>query len=178
MKKVLVVYYSRSGHTRAVAKRLAIACDADLESIEDDAPRKQRYGILGYLKCALEAIFQHTVPICGSDHNAQRYDLVIIGTPIWFWSMSSPVRTYIQRHHSQFKNVAYFCTFGGGGQSKVLKNLEDLGGKAPIASLAIPESEVTSKLYTARVAEFAVTLKKVVPFRSGEGRPQVAARVG
>src|SRR5262245_20444151 len=45
--KVLVTYYSRSGHTRRLAERIAQVLGADLEPIVDQRPRA---GLLGYLR--------------------------------------------------------------------------------------------------------------------------------
>jgi hypothetical protein len=43
--KTLVVYFSRSGHTRQVAREIASRCGADLEAIREE---RGRAGLLGY----------------------------------------------------------------------------------------------------------------------------------
>ena len=53
MSRILVVYYSRSGHTEFVARQIASRCHADLERIHDRNPRQ---GMVGYLRSSLEAM--------------------------------------------------------------------------------------------------------------------------
>ncbi|MEM3403624.1 MAG: hypothetical protein QXJ17_03660 [Nitrososphaeria archaeon] len=38
------------------------------------------------------------------------YDVVVIGTPVWNNTMSTPIRTYILQYREQFKKIAFFCT--------------------------------------------------------------------
>ena len=39
-----------------------------------------------------------------------RYDLTIVGAPIWVQTISSPMRAYISRKRERFNRVAFFCT--------------------------------------------------------------------
>jgi flavodoxin len=45
-RKVLVVFYSKTGHTREIAQDIAKHLDADLEEITD---QKKRTGLLGFI---------------------------------------------------------------------------------------------------------------------------------
>ena len=45
---------------------------------------------------------------------------VILGTPVWFWGVASPVRTWVLRHRAALDNVALFCTCGGAGHARAL----------------------------------------------------------
>jgi hypothetical protein len=38
------------------------------------------------------------------------YDLVVIGTPVWAWTMTPAIRTYLAVH--TLPEVAFFCTYG------------------------------------------------------------------
>lgn len=166
MTKVLVVYYSWTGHTRTVAQLLASTLGADLESIDEDAKSARRGGVWGYFKSALEAVFHLKASIRLPRHDASQYDLVLIGTPIWFWSVSSPVRAYITRYRGDFRRVAFFCTCGGAGYSKVLKELERLSGKMAVAGCAIREAEIANQQYIGKAAEFAARLEKAGAIQS------------
>jgi flavodoxin len=160
MTKILVVYYSRTGHTKEVAHHIASACGADIESIVETSKSIRRKGFSGYAKCALEAALQLKVPLRKPMRDAKKYDLVVIGTPIWFWSMCSPVRSYITKYRSDFKRVAFFCTCGGGGQEKVLKDLAHLCGRVAVAECAIREHEIVTKQYDHIAAPFIGRLRK------------------
>ena len=95
MKTTLVVYHSRTGQTRRVAEALAKRLDADIDEIVTDTPRA---GLAGYALCALEAITECTPDLKRAHHDPARYERVLIGTPVWVWSLSSPVRAWVRRH--------------------------------------------------------------------------------
>lgn len=158
MSRVLVVYYSRSGHTDVVARAIAAHCHADLERILDPATRQ---GALGYLRSVLEAIFRLRPPIQDSRYLPGDYDLVIVGTPVWFWNMSSPVRTWLHRHRGALDNVAVFCTCGGSGHAKVMDDLEALCGRHALARLALTERAVPQCLRDPALRRFLQELRRV-----------------
>lgn len=159
MNRILVVYCSRSGRTETVARLIAAKCGADIEAIEDVSA--DRSGVLGYLRCALEALFGIQAPIRRNRCSPRDYDLVIVGTPVWFWNMSSPVRTYLNRHGAQMRQVAFFCTLGGSGQDKVIGEMAQLCGKPALATLALLQHEVDAHMSLPQVARFAKELDSV-----------------
>ena len=90
--KTLVVFYSRSGTTRTVAQALSEALQCDLEEITEPKPRT---GSLGYMRSLLEARLKRPSTITPKKHNVSSYDLVVVGTPVLAWSLSSPVRAHL-----------------------------------------------------------------------------------
>ena len=115
--KTLVVFYSRSGTTRRIAEALSRALTCDLEEIIEPKPRT---GFLGYMRSLLEARRKRPSVIAPIKHDVSSYDLVVVGTPVWAWSLSSPVRAYLMTTASQLPEVAFFCTLGGKGSEKHL----------------------------------------------------------
>ena len=91
-QKILIVYYLRSGTTRRVAEALAAELKCDAEEIGDV---KSRTGFLGIIGSVIEAVAQRPAPIAPAKLNPSSYDLVVVGTPVWAWSVASPVRTYL-----------------------------------------------------------------------------------
>jgi flavodoxin len=154
VKKVLVAYYSRSGYTSAVAKRVARECNAELLSIKDARGRR---GLRGYLRSSLEAAL-HMKASIRSTVLRGNYDLVVIGTPVWFWNISSPVRAFIALHRPEFKRLAFFCTYGGSGAAKVLGDMEALCGIHPVATLALRDEEIARGLDGDKLADFTKRL--------------------
>ena len=139
MKKILVVYHSRTGFTSTVARQIANACNADLESVKDIRRHCDRKI---YIRLALEAAIHSETVIRRVIHAPEDYDIVVIGTPIWCWNIASPVRVYIVSHSHQFKRVAFFCTYGGSGQVKVMHDLEHLTGQTAIATLTLKDDDI------------------------------------
>jgi flavodoxin len=170
VKKMLVVYYSRSGFTSAVARRLARDCHADLLSIKD---LKRRSGALGYLRSSLEAAM-HWGSAIRKISLHRDYALVVIGTPIWFWNMSSPVRGFIRLHRPALKRVAFFCTYGGSGATKVLGDMEALCGHRAVATLALRDDEIQKDMGGSKLVDFVSRLNRLAEQPTRETAPSAS----
>ena len=155
--RMLVVFYSRSGKTRRVAEALAEALKCDLEEITEPKPRT---GFLGYLRSLLEARRKRPSIIAPNKHDVLSYDLVVIGTPVWAWSLSSPVRAYLMTTAGQLPDVAFFCTLGGKGSESTFAQMTAVAGKQRRAVCAITEREVLSRRHFDRLSAFEKTLRQ------------------
>lgn len=149
----LVVFYSQTGTTKTVAKTLAQSLAADTEQIISNLSNKSRP------RLAMQALLKVHAKIGNITKDPALYDLVIVGTPIWAQNVSSPVRTYLVRYKNKFNRVAFFCTYGGSGSDKVLKQMESLSGKKPVASLDFLAQDVRSGGYAQRVSQFVSELQ-------------------
>jgi multimeric flavodoxin WrbA len=119
-EETLIMYYSKTGKTRIVAETLkALIPDARLVEIQSN---------VGMMK----AIFWHQ-PFSRNACNEpisvdlEKYDRIILSSPIWLQKISSPMRTIINTVPLQGKQVDIFIVcaghFGEGGQSKLKKQL-------------------------------------------------------
>jgi flavodoxin len=154
--KILVAYYSRTGHTEQLAKEIARRCQAELERIRDDGI--DRSGLCGYLRSGWQAFSGATPGIQRATRNPAHYDLVVIGTPVWNWSLAAPVRTYARRHAGQFKQLAFFCTEGSSGDRRVFDELQRLCRKAPVATMAVTERELDPPRHARPMKRFVAQL--------------------
>jgi len=157
--KALVVYFSRTGHTRNLAHSIAGALGADVDEITE---RKSRLGILGYLRSGREAWLKRRADVFPSGIDPSAYDVVVVGTPIWNMSLSSPARAYLADHAKALHSVAFFCTMGGSGSARVFRQMQDACGKEPIATLARTERQLTSSDLSEAVKTFASHLRDKV----------------
>ncbi|HLF13144.1 MAG TPA: flavodoxin [Gammaproteobacteria bacterium] len=158
--RTLVVYFSRSGHTRKVAEEIAARCGADLEGIQDV---RGRSGIIGYWRSAREALKKTAVETRPVTKDATGYELVILGTPVWASHLCSPMRAYLTANRGKLRQVALFCTQGGGsGAEKVFREMAELCGQRPLASVAVKDSEIKNGNYGDKLDRFlrAVALPK------------------
>jgi flavodoxin len=137
--RTLVVYYSLTGHTRHVAERIADRCNADTEEIKD---LNSRTGAWAMLSSGREALLRRPASIQPTRIDPGRYDLVVLGTPIWAWTMSSPMRAYIIQHAARLNRVAFFCTEGGIGGERAFAHMSALVGARPVATLEVTESDL------------------------------------
>lgn len=155
--KTLVVFYSRSGTTRRIAEALSATLKCDLEEITEPRPRT---GFPGYIRSLLEAGRKRPSTILPKKHEVSSYDLVVIGTPVWAWSLSSPVRAYLMATASQLPKVAFFCSLGGSGSESAFAQMTAIVGKEPCAVCAITQREALSGGYSDRLSAFAKALKE------------------
>lgn len=154
--KILIVFFSRTGSTRKVAE--AIHRKTGGEVIELTTQRYAR-GVRGYFQATLDAALGRAVPIKSKQANASSYDWVIIGSPIWDTSLSTPVLTYMSHGLPQAKHVAFFLTCGKTGAHQVFKQMENLYKKHPQVTLHMTASEIHSKNFTAKLEHFVHQLK-------------------
>ncbi len=154
-EKVLVVYFSRSGTTRVVARALAGLLDGDIEEISE---KKGREGWRGYLRSLIDGIEQRSSLTARWALDPTPYDLVVIGTPVWAWSLSSPVHAYLNAYKGKIRAGAFFCTHEATGADSVFAQMKRLLGRAPRAVCAITSSEVASNSYGPRLEAFVAAL--------------------
>jgi menaquinone-dependent protoporphyrinogen IX oxidase len=143
--KILVVYYSRTGFTKKLAEFIAKKINASLEEIRDTVDRS---GAKGYLLAGRDATFRRLTKLEKPNYNPADFDLVVIGTPIWSWNMSAPIRTYLHEYKAQLKQAAFFCTMGDNGDERAFKEMAEIIGKKPIAVLSLKTKEVITDSFT------------------------------
>jgi flavodoxin len=159
-KKVLVVFYSRTGNTRKVAEALASHIKADSEEIFDT---KDRSGIAGYLHGGRDAVKKELTVIKDITKKPGKYDLVIIGTPVWAGRMAPAIRTYICGHKKDFNEVAFFCTLGGSGAQKTFSEMALVTEKTPEGQMEFYTKEVVQGAFVDKLkglAKLVVTGKE------------------
>ena len=119
-EETLIMYYSKTGKTRIVAEELkALVPAARLVEIKSD---------VGIMK----AVFWHQLfsrNACNEPISVdlEKYERIILCSPIWLQKISSPMRTIINTVPLKGKQVDMFVVcaghFGDEGQSKLKKQL-------------------------------------------------------
>lgn len=156
--RILLVFYSRSGGTRAVANEIREALGCDVEEIVD---RSDRRGLRGYVKSALDATLHRPADIRPLAVDPGDYDLVIVGTPVWNAAVSAPVRTFLARA-GRLHRVAFFLSHGGRGSARVFRQMERLAKTRPIATLAVRDRALRRGRIQDDVEAFADRIVAVV----------------
>jgi menaquinone-dependent protoporphyrinogen IX oxidase len=165
--KVLVVYFSRSGNTRRLAEHLARELDGTAAPIQE--PRS-RGGFLGYQRSLFQAVAGRDAEIRRLREAPRDYDLVLIGTPIWGWHLSSPVRAFARQNAKAIRRAAFFCTMGGAGDRGAFAELERILGRKPAATLALTEAEVARMSSESTQAKMVAFVRLL---RAGAAAPSV-----
>lgn len=125
--KTLVVYYSQSGNTEKIAKKVAEATGADIELLETVTPYTGDYQkIVADAQDEVERDYQR--PIKPLKHNVKDYDRIIVGTPTWWYKMASPVLTFLSTNDFHGKVVVPFMT-NAGWPGTVIKDMTRVAEK-------------------------------------------------
>jgi menaquinone-dependent protoporphyrinogen IX oxidase len=156
--KTLVVFYSRTGHTRDIGHRIAAALHADMEELGD---RTNRRGIVGYLRSGRDAWFGRRAELLPLTRDPGVYDLIVVGTPIWNASLSTPVRTFLQDQKAKLHDVAFFCTMGRMGSARVFEQMQRESGRLPVAKLALAEYQLHSPDLPTMIRSFVYRVRAV-----------------
>ena len=147
--KVLVVVYSQSANknTGIVANWIRQQVGGDFFEIEMNEPYSDSYNTV------LEEARQHNEngirpeikPFTG---NISDYDLIFIGSPIWYGTYAPPVGTFLASADWSGKTVIPFCTHGGGGAGKFYADLTAACPGAQVAEgLAVRGSNVVERFF-------------------------------
>ena len=116
--KTLVAYFSATGTTEAVAKDLAEVAGATLYEIKPEV----RYTAADLdwrdkqSRSTLEMQDKMSRPAIVEDlKDADSYDVIYIGFPIWWYTAPTIINTFIDTYGFDGKTVKLFATSGGSG---------------------------------------------------------------
>ena len=127
-KKVLVAYFSFTGNTKAYAEKIAEMTDGDLyeivpevaygsenNSYYDETTRayKEQYNTGGEQRPAIKATLE----------NAAQYDVVFLGSPIWYGKSPRVILTFLDTYGFKGKTIIPFVTSQASGITKVNEEL-------------------------------------------------------
>ena len=140
MSKKLVAYFSASGVTAKLAKKLAEAIDADLFEIKPVEPYSEadQNWKNPLARCNKEKIGKKDVPVSGIVENMDEYDTVYLGFPIWYWAAPNVVNTFAKQYDFSHTKVVLFATSGGSDMGKTAEKLQPyLGSEAEIVDAKV-----------------------------------------
>lgn len=125
MSEILIAYFSASGVTEKVGKRMAEAVNGDVFAIRPKEPYTEAdlNWKNPFARCNKEKIGKKGVPFVGKIEQIDRYGLVVIGFPIWYAGAPNIIKTFLKRYPMEGKRVAVFATSGG---SRIGKSAEKL----------------------------------------------------
>jgi flavodoxin len=113
-QKVLVLYYSQTSNTKAVAECIAQKLNADIEAIEAVIPYDGDYqATIDRSRHEREAGITPEIKPLKAD--ITKYDVIFLGYPIWYGTYAPPIATFLNNADLSGKRVVPFCTFGSGG---------------------------------------------------------------
>lgn len=127
--KVLVAYFSQTGHTRPLAARAAELLRADLYEIKAADPYTD--ADINYGDSESRTTKEQNDPdarpeIVGSVANMEQYDTVVLAYPIWWGQAPRIISTFMESYDFSGKTIIPFCTSGSSGIGSSAEDLEAL----------------------------------------------------
>lgn len=131
--KVLVVYYSATGSTKAVAETIAKTTGGDLFELvptkpysDDDLDWTDKNSRVS--KENKDTSLRDVELEYNSVDDLDSYDTIFIGYPIWWGIAAWPVNSFVQLNDFKGKTVIPFCTSTSSGIGDSGKLLEEQAG--------------------------------------------------
>ncbi len=152
----LIVYYSRTGNTKNVAEMIAHLLDCEIAPIIDTVNRS---GLLGFLRSGWSAKRGTMTEIEAMTYDPSTYDVVIVGTPVWAGTVSTPVRTFLHQYKDRLPSVALFATHKSEDAQDAFTEMKKECEKKPVALLGLGEKEIKKDQCSYKVREFVDTLE-------------------
>jgi len=156
--KTLVVFYSRTGCTRRVAEDLARRLGADQEELKEQADRS---GAAGYIAGGRDAMLKHPADLLPVIRKPEDYDMIVVATPVWAFTLCPAIRTWLQREASHVRRVAFVCTQGGRGAGRAIQHMREIAGRDPVATLVLLERDVRAGACEDALATFASEIARI-----------------
>jgi flavodoxin len=129
--KVLVVYYSRSGNTREIANHIHVLIGGDIVELQTVEPYPAEYNAV--TKRAKEEQQSGYKPALKTKiENIGSYDVIFVGSPNWWNTISPPVRTFLSEYDLSGKTLAPFITHEGSGLGR---GVQDIAALCPNAKI-------------------------------------------
>ena len=127
--KTAIVYYSMGGNTALAAGKLAEGLDADLIEVRPVKAFPDK-GFKKFLWGGKSAVMAETPALQPYTFQADLYDLVVIGFPVWAGTFAPPIRTFAKENLEALrgKPIAAFACQGGSGAEKAFARLQECLG--------------------------------------------------
>ena len=122
--KSVVLYYSRSGNTKKIAKKIVESFGCDEVFIEPE----QEYGnyVSSLIRFGREKNSDQPVKYKTPIQDLSKYDVIFVGFPVWGGKMPEFMQSYLSDCNLGEKTVIPFVSAGSNGRKSSLQNVHML----------------------------------------------------
>ena len=158
--KTVVVYFSLENNTKYLADYIAKELNAKvirLFPVKEYPTGK----VSKYFWGGKSVTFGERPKLETYQFNANDYDLVILGTPIWEGTFTPPLRTFLKQVSMTGKKVAFFASCSGGSTERCFAQLEkEIPNCTVLATLRIVDPTKNQNAEeNNKIIDFCATLK-------------------
>ena len=142
-KKILVVYFSRTGeeynvgrittgNTAIVANFIAQEVDADTFEIKPAKPYPDEYEACTEI-AKRERELNYRPALAANVENLAQYDTIFLGFPNWWGTMPMIIYNFLESNDFSGKTIIPFCTHGGSGLAATEREIAETCPKAKVS---------------------------------------------
>lgn len=143
-RKVLVVYYSRSGNTRDMASQIHALAGGDIVELQTVHPYPTEYRATTE-QARRELDSGYKPPLTTKIAGLASYDVIFVGSPSWWGTYAAPVKTFLSDADLSGKTVIPFITHEGSGLGRAPADMAKLCPKSTLLEgLAVRGGSVKS----------------------------------
>lgn len=154
-QRTLIVYYSYMGHTKFVAERTRALVGGDLFEIQMADPYPfdlQR--MAAQSKYELET--GELPPLLGDLPSISDYDLIMVGGPVWWNTVTPPVMSFLEKTDFIGRKVGLFATYAL-APAQYERNFAAQARNASIlSSLMVSEFDVVERQADSAISSWAL----------------------
>ena len=124
-----IVYYSMHGNSEMVAEKIAAKLGADVIRIEPDKAYPDK-GAKKFIWGGKSAVMGEQPALKPYEFDADKYDCVILGFPVWASRPAPPICTFLSEQKSKLigKKIAVFACQSGNGAEKAFERVRNMIG--------------------------------------------------
>ena len=147
MSKKLVAYFSASGVTAGVAKKLADAAGADLYEIRPKVPytRADLNWNDNSARSTVEMQNRTHPELADKNADISGHDVIFLGFPVWWYVAPTIINTFLESYDFSGKTIILFATSGGSGFGNTVAELRPSAPNANIREGRVFRRNVSSE---------------------------------
>lgn len=110
--KKLIVYFTYTNNTKKIAEKIKAKLNCDILEIKPVKPYDSDYDTVVRLEQNNETA-KKTPDIEKINVDLSKYDEVILGIPVWWYTIAPVIRTFLKQNDLSGKKIIPFATNGG-----------------------------------------------------------------
>lgn len=110
--KKLIVYFTYTNNTKKIAEKIKAKLNCDILEIKPVKPYDSDYDTVVRLEQNNETA-KKTPDIEKINVDLSKYDEIILGTPVWWYTIAPVIRTFLKQNDLSGKKIIPFATNGG-----------------------------------------------------------------
>lgn len=122
--KKIVVYFSYTGNTKKIAESISKKLNCDILEIKPEVPYSTDYQTVVDQEQNNETA-KKTPNIQKIDKDISKYDEIILGSPVWWYTIAPVIRTFLKENDLTGKTIKPFAT-NAGWLGQTFKEIERL----------------------------------------------------